>query len=475
MPVSVQQCKVMAVDDDQLVLESLGEILADIGVQTRLTVTASEALAVARTFVPDVVLIDLRMPDCDGIELMQSIRDENPLTLCVVMTGHSSIDSAVMAIKAGAYDYMAKPFGRAEVEVLLQRVMSHLRLTIENLALREQRKTSRGMHGLIGASATMDQVYVLISKVAQTQAPVLVTGESGTGKELVARAIHRMGPRSAGPFIAVDCGAISPTLIESELFGHTKGAFTGADKSRTGMFEAAQEGTLFLDEIGELPLEMQAKLLRVLQEREVRPVGAVHTRALDVRIVAATNRDLGAAVRAKEFREDLYFRLNVLAIRVPPLRERRQDVALLARTFLQRATSGRRESVRLSPAALEVLEKYEWPGNVRELQNCMERVALLCEGAEIRPTDLLLDRTFGSRTSSADGSLVKPLAEIEREAILATFEATGRNIARAAKILKIGKTTLYRKISEYGVSLVGIQDQPSPDEYDGAGASPVRD
>jgi two-component system, NtrC family, response regulator AtoC len=372
------------------------------------------------------------------------------------MTGHGSIESAVDAMKLGAYDYIEKPFRVEKMRLLLQRMAEKVRLVTENDFLRERVNTEDNLDGIVGASANIQDVLRMISRLKDTRTPVLVAGESGTGKELVARAIHFRGAMAQTPFVAVDCGSLVPTLMESELFGYEKGAFTGAMKSKAGLFQAANGGTIFLDEIGELPLEMQAKLLRVLQEREVRPVGSNSAINVDVRVIAATNRDLEAAYRAGTFRKDLYFRLNVVTVHLPSLRERRSDIPMLVHHFLNRYAPG--TSVQVTPAAMKSLLQYEWPGNVRELENCVARAITLGDRQLIDVADLPpAIRTESSDTtprSSLDNNSLSTtaLAEMERMTILRVFEQANGDKALAGRMLGISRATLYRKLKRYNIS-----------------------
>ena len=368
-----------------------------------------------------MVLSDFKLPNQSGVELLKQIKAALPRTEVAIMTGHGSIESAVDAMKLGAYDYIEKPFRVEKMRLLLQRMAEKVRLVNENAFLRDKVNTDENLDGIIGSSAGMQDVMRMISRLKDTRTPVLISGESGTGKELVARAIHFRGPLAKSAFIAVDCGALVPTLMESELFGYEKGAFTGATKTKAGLFQAANGGTIFLDEIGELPLEMQAKLLRVLQEKEVRPVGSNEKINVDVRVVAATNRDLEAAYRAGTFRKDLYFRLNVVTVHLPPLRERRSDIPMLVHHFLNRYTPA---PLQVTAAAMKSLLQYDWPGNVRELENCIARAVTLGDQHTIDVQDLPpairteqpVTREFSSQDASSLSTTA--LAEMERMTIL---------------------------------------------------------
>lgn len=451
---------VLVVDDEARSREFCAEVLEALGFETLVAEAGARALTILEAGQVDIVLCDVRMPGLSGIELLQAIKQKYPTVDVLVMTGYGTIPEAVEAVKLGAYDYITKPFKVDDLKRLFQRLVERQQLTAENRLLREQLKTQQGFGTLIGTSASMEKVYRLVLKVAERRHPVLILGESGTGKELVARAIHSYGSCHDKPFVPVDCGALTSTLIESELFGHVRGAFTGATQSRPGLLAEAKGGTVFLDEIGELPVELQSKLLRALQEREIRPLGSNERMSLDARIIAATNVDLEEAVQRGAFRKDLYFRLNVVSIRMPALRERKSDIPALVHFFLDR--HGAQEGVTgLSPDAMGRLMNYEWPGNVRELENCIQRALALGAGPLIQvkdlPTNLLYPAGGGS-----EGSDAVTLHEVERRAIMQALEAAGGDRVRAAKLLGIGKTTIYRKLKEYGLKDEGsasrIQD-----------------
>jgi DNA-binding NtrC family response regulator len=440
---------VLIVDDENATRTLCRDVVAESGLHTRLASTTEQALEILDQFPVDIVITDLRVPEMGGLELLKRVREAYPRTAVIVLTQYGTIESAVEATRMGAADYVTKPFHIPELRTKLERVVRSLELDQENRLLREQLRTRPGFGGLIGLSPKMQRVYRLIEKVSQDNYPVLILGESGTGKELVARSIHFSGPRKNKPIVPVDCSALVPTLIESELFGYVKGAFTGAMHNRQGLMEVANGGTLFLDEIGDLPVDLQAKLLRALQEKEIRPVGSTDRVPITVRIIAATNRDLDAAVRQGKFRQDLYFRLNVVQIKLPPLRERKGDIPLLVNSFLEKFSGPDSEARRVSEDAMARLMAYDWPGNVRELENAVERAIALGSGPILHVGDLpsSLQHNNGERLLHNDEVL--PLEELERRAILRALREAGGDKLAAARLLGIGKTTLYRKLKLY--------------------------
>ena len=377
----------LIVDDQQSIRKLCIAIGNTLGFVCHEAESAEAALSMLETESPDIILVDLRMGEMTGIEFLESVKRLLPRTEVAIMTGYGSIETAVQAMKLGAYDYITKPFRVEELKMVLQRMAEKVRLVAENQFLRDRVHTDMELHGIVGSSTKIQDVLRVVGRLKDTRTPVLITGESGTGKELVARAIHFRGGFAKRPFVAVDCGSLVPTLIESELFGHEKGAFTGAIRPKQGLFQAANGGTIFLDEIGELPMDMQAKLLRVLQDKEVRPVGSNHSQKVDVRVIAATNRDLEAGYQAGTFRKDLYFRLNVVTVHLPALRERKTDIPSLVQHFLDRYATEQR-SLEVSSQAMRCLMQYDWPGNVRELENCIERAVALGSGDTIDVSDL---------------------------------------------------------------------------------------
>lgn len=445
----------LIVDDEQSIRRLCMTVGQGLGFLCFEAETAEAALEMVDTAPPDIVVTDLKLPSLSGSDLLCKVKEQLPRAEIAIMTGHGSIESAVEAMRQGAYDYIEKPFRVERLRQLLQRMAEKVRLVTENQFLRERVNTEAQLDGIIGTSVKIQDVMRMVSRLKDTRTPVLITGESGTGKELVARAIHFRGPLAQMPFIAVDCGALVPTLMESELFGHEKGSFTGALKTKAGLFQAANGGTIFLDEIGELPLEMQAKLLRVLQEKEVRPVGSNEKIPVDVRVIAATNRDLESAYRGGTFRKDLYFRLNVVTVHLPALRERRSDIPQLVHCFLDRYAPDK--NIQITPAAMKSFLQYDWPGNVRELENCIARAVALGDHHTIDAADLpaTIRAVPESPAASSDAAAISTtaLADLERMTILRVFEQAGGDKALAGRMLGISRATLYRKLKRYHIPL----------------------
>ena len=446
---AISPMHVLVVDDEQATREVCAEVAAECGMKARTAASAEEALELLEESPVDILLTDLKLPHTSGIDLLKQVRGLYPQIAVIVLTQYGTIDSAVEATRLGAVDYVTKPFRLEVLQARLARAARDIELDQENRLLREQLRTRPGFGGLIGGTPKMQRVYKLIGRVSQHDYPVLILGESGTGKELVARSIHFNGPRKDKPFAPVDCSALVPTLIESELFGYVKGAFTGALHSKQGLLEAAQGGTLFLDEIGDMPVDLQAKLLRALQEREVKPVGSTERRPINVRVIAATNRDLETAIRNGTFRQDLYFRLNVVQIKLPPLRERKTDIPLMVTAFLEKYSDPRQPVRTISQDALQRLIANDWPGNVRELENAVERAVALGSGPIVHVGDLPSNLLYPSGDRLPEKGELLPLEELERRAILRTLRETGGDKLAAAKLLGIGKTTLYRKLKQY--------------------------
>jgi len=449
--------RLLIVDDEQSIRKLCMTVGEALGFTCMEANSGEAALTLLEEQPAHMILTDMVMPNMSGLEFLERVKKLFPRTEVAVMTGHGSIETAVQAMKLGAYDYIGKPFAPLEeLRLFLRRMAEKVRLVEENQFLRDRVETETDLHGIVGSSAKIQDVLRMISRLKDTRTPVLITGESGTGKELVARAIHFRGSFAKQPFVAVDCGSLVPTLIESELFGYEKGAFTGALKSKTGLFQSADGGTIFLDEIGELPLELQAKLLRVLQEKEVRPVGSNQRVKVDVRVIAASNRDLESEYRKGTFRKDLYFRLNVVTVHLPALRERRSDIPMLVHWFLDRYAPG--VPIQVTNAAIKCLLQYDWPGNVRELENCIERGIALGDRKTIDLGDLPPALSSGSQ---AEAPILSPitstdLEDIERATIQRVFEQVKGDKALAGKMLGISRATLYRKLKRYNIGGPGI-------------------
>ena len=445
------QGRILVVDDEERARQALTKLLEGSGYEVRGAADGFKALGELEDWECDLLLTDLRMPMMDGLELLEKVQDKYPDMAAIVITAFGSVDNAVQAMKSGADHYVTKPVEFDQVEVVVERVMENLKMRRELESLRDSRETVDSGPKLVGNSPSMQQVGKMIEQVAPARATVLITGESGTGKELVARQLHTKSNRADKPFVELHCAALSQNLLESELFGHEKGAFTGATSQREGRFEEADGGTLFLDEIGEISEATQVKLLRFLQQREFERVGGNETLSVDVRVVAATNRDLEEAVRQGEFREDLYFRLNVIDIQLPPLRARRDDIPLLVNHFVaQYARENNTEIDRVTPDAMGHLRSYDWPGNVRELENVIERAVVLATGPEIGVEQL--PGGFGEAPFDKDVDIRIPgstLEDIERYALLNTYESTGGSTSKTADILDISVRKVQYKLKEY--------------------------
>jgi DNA-binding NtrC family response regulator len=457
---------VLIADDDAHVLRALEHHIGGWGCRVACAARKADLYELLSRALPALLLLDRRFGEYDGIELLQELKQTYPDLTVVLLTAHGSIDSAVTAIKLGAYDYLTKPPDLMRLQVVVHHVLEKHRLSQRIRRLEEQLNRREDDGALLwGESPAMRQVQELIASVAPTDATVLILGENGTGKELVARRVHTLSPRRAGPFVPVNMAALPRELIESTLFGHEKGAFTGADQAQIGCCESADGGTLFLDEIGEMDVALQAKILRFLQERSVMPVGSSRARAVNVRVLAATNRDLQEQMRRGQFREDLYYRLNVVPIVVPPLRGRREDIDLLAARFLERSAARHRKPVTgFSRAAMAVLTQYAWPGNVRQLENLVERLVIFCPGGEIGadliPAEFRNDAdeppvpapTAPAPVPSAPPAAdIRPIDEMERQAIVDALAKCNGNVREAAKLLGLGQATVYRKIKRYGL------------------------
>jgi two-component system response regulator HydG len=451
---------VMVVEDDQSTRESLCAALRDAGMDVLSAAGGTEAIHRLNLAPVDVVISDVMMPGLTGVELLSHIQEHHADTAVILVTAYGTIESAVDAMRRGAYDYITKPINLDRLELLVERAHRRQSLLRENRELRRQLRDRFSAAGIIGQSRAMQEILRRVEQIAPTNASVLIQGESGTGKELVATAIHHHSQRAEGPLVKVSCVALAEGLIESELFGHERGAFTGAHKLRRGRFELAHGGTLFLDEVGDLSIATQLKLLRAIQEREVERVGGQTPIHVDVRLIAATNRDLEEAMREGRFREELYYRLKVVTLRIPPLRERPDDILLLAEYFLAVfREEHRKDAIRgITPAAQQRLRAHAWPGNVRELRNCIESLVVTARGEEITGKDLPENLCGDATPPALDLALGRPLEEIERRYILRTLESLGNNKARAAQVLGISKKTLYRRLHEWGIPLDPEED-----------------
>jgi DNA-binding NtrC family response regulator len=440
---------VLVIDDEEAARQLCAEVAEEAGLRVRSASTTEEALEILEQYPVDIALTDMRVPALGGIELLRRMRTAFPQIAVLMLTQYGTIETAVEATRLGASDFVTKPCHVEELRAKLSRLVHALELEQENRVLREELRSRPGFGGLVGVASKMQRVYQLIEKVSQHTCPVLVLGESGTGKELVARSIHFASPRRHRPFVPVDCSALVSTLIESELFGYVKGAFTGALQNRRGLLETADGGTVFLDEIADLPVDLQAKLLRALQEKEIKPVGSTDRVGINVRVIAATNRDLEEAIHKGTFRQDLYFRLNVVQIKLPPLRERKTDIPLLVNSFLEKFSTPQRTIQSISEEAMNCLSAYDWPGNVRELENAIERGVALGSGSALQVTDLPTNLQQGTASRVMGSDELVPLEELERRAIFRALRETAGDKLAAARLLGIGKTTLYRKLKEY--------------------------
>ena len=448
-----KKIKVLVVDDEAIIRESLRDWLSDVGHQVLTAENGSKALEIIEKEKPGVAIVDLVMPGMDGIELLKKVREISPSIEVIIITAYGSIPTAITAMREGAYDYIEKPFCPEKAELLIKKLAEHQQLIEENISLHRKLEERYQFENIIAKSAKMQQVVEVIKVVAKSNATALITGESGTGKELVARAIHSQSYRKDKPFVAVSCAALPESLLESELFGHEKGSFTGAHAQRKGRFEVANRGSLFLDEIGEMSANIQVHLLRVLEEKEFTRVGGNELVKVDVRVISATNKDIKRAVADGQFREDLYYRLNVVTIELPPLRERKEDIPLLAQHFLKKfAVENQKEITGFSPEATDFLLKYEWPGNVRELENAIERAVILAKNSYIEVADLPRENVLLAHSAPPGRSL----KEIERERILNVLDETSKNYSEAARILGISRVTLYNKLKAYGLNVKKI-------------------
>ena len=458
------KARILIVDDEESTRELFAELLQRWGYDVDQTADGHAALKIAAETRPDVIISDLVMPKLDGLALVRALREEQPDTPVVIITGKGSIDAAVEAVREGVFDFVEKPLDPARLKVILQRALEKKETLHEMQVLRRRLGQVDSGVGLVGNSPPMRRAMELVEKVAPSKASVVITGQSGTGKEMVARAIHQLSPRRDRPFIAINCSAIPSTLIESEMFGHERGAFTGADQRRLGAWELADGGTLFLDEVGEIPIELQAKFLRVLEEERLRRLGGKSEISVDVRVISATNRDLKEEIKSGRFREDLYFRLNVLHIPLSPLKERREDIPLLVQHFIDRfSREGGKKLAGLTPQATKVLSEYAWPGNIRELRNTLERAVILCGSAAIDVEHLPAEMAVGGGESAyLKVPFGLPLREVEKEYILSSLGRMQNNKARTAQALGISEKTLYNKLYRYS----GKGPRSKDDAYD---------
>ena len=449
----MKKVKILVVDDEAIVRESLQDWLTSAGYQVFTAENGPKALDIIGREKMGIVITDLVMPGMDGIELMKRAKEILPSIEVIIITAYGSIPTAITAMKDGAYDYIEKPFCPERAELLVEKLAEHQELVEENLSLRQRLEDRYRFENIIAKSSKMQRVIEVIKVVAKSNATVLITGDSGTGKELVARAIHSQSHRRNKPFVAVSCAALPESLLESELFGHEKGSFTGAYAQKKGKFEFSNGGTLFLDEVGEMSANIQVHLLRVLEEKEFARVGGNEPIKVDVRVISATNKDLRKAIEKQEFREDLYYRLNVVSIELPPLRERKEDIPLLAEHFLHKfAMENQKEITGFSPEAMEFVLDYEWPGNVRELENAVERAVILAKDSIITIADLPQENLSQVRLASTG----KNLKEVEKNHVLNVLRETGGNYSEAARILGISRMTLYNKAREYGFDVKKI-------------------
>jgi two-component system response regulator AtoC len=448
--------RLLVVDDDADSCAAVAEALRAEGYEVEVAQDGRAALALAENQMVDAVISDIRMPDLDGLGLLRGLREACPEVSVILMTAFGTVEAALQAIKAGAYDYVSKPLHLEELLLTVRRALERRRLVREVQASREALRDRYQLDNIIGVSPGMIDVFKLIARVAPTRSPVLISGESGTGKEVVARALHFNGPRAAAPFVTINCAGLAEGLLESELFGHVRGAYTGAIAARRGLFEVGDGGTVFLDEIGDISPNTQAKLLRVLGEQEVKPVGGNHSVRVDVRVIAATNKDLRGEIRAGRFREDLFYRLNVVSIHLPPLRERREDIPVLAHHFLRKYAEANHKAIEgFAPEAMARLEAHPWPGNVRELENAIERAVAVGRHPIVLPEDLpshLVSLPFSPAEPGTFGTRLPSLDELTRQHLVRVLAATGGNKTRAAEILGVDRRTLYRMLARYAMT-----------------------
>ncbi len=455
----METAKLLVVDDDPDIVAVLAELLKKADYQVTTCETGSAAIAAGREEQFDVVVTDIRLPDVDGLAVLRAFQESSPDTAVIVTTAFGTVETAIQAIKAGAYDYIPKPFKLDEVRIVVGRALERKRLLQENRRYRRELRGKYRLENVVGASGPMLEIFKTVARVAPTRSTVLIQGESGTGKELIARTIHYNSDRAQGAFVAVECGALPETLLESELFGHERGAFTGATGLKRGLFEVARGGTCLLDEIGDVSPTFQSRLLRVLQEHEIKRVGGTEPIKVDVRVIAATNKHLDQLVKAHSFREDLFYRVSVVTITLPPLRERRDDIPLLAEFFLRKAAQETGKPVeRIAPEAMALLAAYPWPGNVRELEHTIERAVILTQNPTLLAQDLPPDLQAPPDGRPARDAQVLPLREVERRHLLFALEQAKGNRKRAAEWLGVTRRTLYRMAERHGIKFSGLQE-----------------
>jgi len=447
------KANILIIDDEEAIRDSFSQVLKREGYAAKAAKDGKEGLKFFKQAFFDVVLLDLKLPGPDGMEILRRIKEENPETPVIIVTGFATIESAVEAMKRGAFDYLAKPCSPKELRFIVKKALDSRKVFFENIYLREELKKKTEFDMVIGKSKAMEKILDIVRRVSPSESTILITGESGTGKELLAREIHNHSPRKNEPFVVVDCGALVETLFESELFGHVKGSFTGAYETKHGRFEVANDGTIFLDEISNIGLNIQAKLLRVIQEREITRIGSTKPIKVDVRILAATSENLADSVRKEKFREDLFYRLSVVPVHLPPLRERKKDIPFLVDHFLQKYNKRARKNINsISPVVKKALIDYDWPGNIRELENTIERAVVLSKGDNIQLEDLVYHGISASASLFHPvGEKYKPLDEIEKEYIKAVLQAQHGNKSKTAKILGIDRKTLLTKVKKYTI------------------------
>ena len=449
--------KILVVDDEASHRKMIEAVLSDEGYEIKQADDGQTAIDAVKKEFYDLVLMDIRMSAVGGIEALKQIKEISPAIPIIIMTAYASVDTAVNALKSGAYDYLTKPLDIDELKILVQKTLRYHQLEKENIYLKERLNDRFDFSNIIGRSPAMKKLFETTALVAPSEATVLIFGESGTGKELIANAIHQNSPRKERPLITVNCAALPETLLESELFGHEKGSFTGAIARKQGRFQLAHHSSIFLDEVAEMAPATQAKILRVLQEREFEPLGSTQTIKVDTRVIAATNKNLEAEIKKGRFREDLYYRLNVVSLEVPPIRERREDISLLADFFLKRyAEKNKRVLKGFTPRAMDLLMRYDWPGNVRELENVVERAVIMARGEMITPAefpDMLQELDPEVKATYVDLSPGRTLKDVEKDMIIRTLEETAGNRTHAAKILGISRRTLQLKLKEYGINM----------------------